>query len=159
MVHNPWGSPDSFTGMAYQVSYTSDICIMRFITAVKLQLWSNSKTFMVGVTTTWGTLVKGHSMRKDESHYAGPLLKSWPTETVDNKPLLFWDTRVGWFLTQQELARTTVKCFPGIGLMLRNKGMCFSFFNCLSAHFKKLETNFSNLFRYFKWSLFIDLNQ
>lgn len=42
---------------------------MRFITTAKLQLWSRNKNnFMVGVTTTWGTVLKGHGIRKFENH-------------------------------------------------------------------------------------------
>jgi hypothetical protein len=36
----------------------------------KLQLWSSSEIILwLGVTTTWGTLLKGCSVRKVESHY------------------------------------------------------------------------------------------
>ena len=39
------------------------------ITVAKLQLWkSNENSFMVGVTTTCGTLLKGCSIRKAENH-------------------------------------------------------------------------------------------
>ena len=41
-----------------------------FITIAKLQLWrSNENNFMVGVTTTWGTVSKGHNIRKVENKW------------------------------------------------------------------------------------------
>lgn len=34
-----------------------------------LQLWSsNENNLMIGVSTTWGTIIKGHSIRKAENH-------------------------------------------------------------------------------------------
>ena len=35
-----------------------------FITVTQLQLWSSENYFMVWVTPTWGTALKGHSIRK-----------------------------------------------------------------------------------------------
>ena len=44
--------------------------IPQFIKVAKLQLWnSNRNNFMAGVTTTWGTVLKGHSIRKVENCY------------------------------------------------------------------------------------------
>ena len=47
----------------------TQIFALQFITVAKLQLWSSNKSnFMVGVTTTWGTVLEGHSIRKGENH-------------------------------------------------------------------------------------------
>jgi hypothetical protein len=53
--------------VAYQISHILDIYIM-IQTVAKFQLWRRDKTnFMVGgVTTTQGTVLKGHSIRKVE---------------------------------------------------------------------------------------------
>ena len=54
-----WRSDDVFTRAPYQ------IFTLQFITAAKLQLWSNNENnFVVGVTT----ILKSHSVRKVESH-------------------------------------------------------------------------------------------
>lgn len=54
------------TGVAYQ------IFTLQFIPVAKLQLWSSNKIILwLGVTTTCGTVLKGCSTRKVESHYSG----------------------------------------------------------------------------------------
>ena len=43
--------------------------ISQFMRMARLQSWSSHKNnFMVGVTRTWGTILKGHSIRKVENH-------------------------------------------------------------------------------------------
>lgn len=52
-------------GITYQIS------TLQFITVDKLQLQSsNRNNFMVGATTTWGAVLKDHSIRKAENHWA-----------------------------------------------------------------------------------------
>ena len=48
---------------AYQVF------MLQLITVTELQLWShNENNFMDGVTTTWGAVLEGRSIRKVENH-------------------------------------------------------------------------------------------
>ena len=51
----------------------TDICITIHNGAAKLQLSSSNKNnFMVGVTTTWGSVSKGRSIKKVENHCSVP---------------------------------------------------------------------------------------
>ena len=48
---------------------TNKIFTLWFTTVAKLQLWVISEILLwLGVTTTWGTVLKGHSIRKVEKH-------------------------------------------------------------------------------------------
>jgi hypothetical protein len=61
-----WGSTDPLTGV--HIRYPShQIFILQSITGAKLQLRSNNKT-KSKVTTTRGTILKGHSFRRVRSH-------------------------------------------------------------------------------------------
>lgn len=40
-----------------------------FVTITKLQLWNTNKILWLGVTTTWGTVLKGCSIRKVENRW------------------------------------------------------------------------------------------
>jgi hypothetical protein len=48
--------------------------ILQFITVAKLQLWNGYKIILWvgGVTTTWGTVLKGYNIRAVENHCAKP---------------------------------------------------------------------------------------
>lgn len=62
------GSKGPFTWVTYQI-YCNQMSTSWFITAAKWLLWSSNKNnVMVGVSTTWGTVLKGYSIRKAESH-------------------------------------------------------------------------------------------
>lgn len=56
-------------GPAYQRSFVSEIYI-KFHNSAKLQLWSSDENnFMMGeVATTWGTVLKGHSITEIKKH-------------------------------------------------------------------------------------------
>ena len=69
VVLNPWvatpcgESHDLFIWIIYK------IFTLWFTTVAKLQLWISSEILLwLGVPTTWGTVLKGHSIRKVEKH-------------------------------------------------------------------------------------------
>ena len=69
VVLNPWvatpcgESHDLFIWIIYK------IFTLWFTTVVKLQLWISSEILLwLGVTTAWGTVLKGHSIRMVEKH-------------------------------------------------------------------------------------------
>ena len=65
-VLNPWVSP--LWGVEYQISILH-IGYLQFITVAKLQLWNSKEIILwLGVTTTWGTILKGRSTRKVKNH-------------------------------------------------------------------------------------------
>lgn len=63
-----------FTGFAYQVFCISDIYIIIIPNSSKitvmLQLYRSNKIILWLVTTTWGTVLKDHSIREVEKHWS-----------------------------------------------------------------------------------------
>lgn len=60
-----WGLNDSLTGVTGDYWEKPRCFTLRFITVAALQPWSsNQNNFMVGVTTAWGTVLKGCNVRK-----------------------------------------------------------------------------------------------
>lgn len=73
-----WGSNNLFTGIIYD-NWKAEMVILWFITLAKLQLWGSNKIILwSGVTTTWRTALKGHSIRKVENHCDRPLYRRHP---------------------------------------------------------------------------------
>jgi hypothetical protein len=66
-----------------------------YITVARLQLWSNNKnSFMVcvlgGVTTPWGSVLKGGSIRKNESHQRRGILAGYDFDKASGFPFGLW---------------------------------------------------------------------
>ena len=59
-----WGESNDFF-----IRFTYKIFTLWFTTVAKLQLWISSEILLwLGVPTTWGTVLKGHSIRMVEKH-------------------------------------------------------------------------------------------
>ena len=67
--HTLWEVNDPVTAVTCQLPRISDIYIViHSVHLHKLHLWNNEIILCLGVTITWGTVLKGLSIRKVESH-------------------------------------------------------------------------------------------
>ena len=69
VVLNPWVATPCGESHGLFIWITNKIFTLWFTTVAKLQLWISSEILLwLGVPTTWGTVLKGHSIRMVEKH-------------------------------------------------------------------------------------------
>ena len=68
-VLTPLGVNDPFTGVAEHRWKSRDLHL-QFLTVEKLQLWNSEIMLWLGVSTTWGAVLKGHNIRKVGTHWS-----------------------------------------------------------------------------------------
>jgi hypothetical protein len=99
-------SNDPFTGVT-QDHRTPQMFILQFTMVARLQLWSsNDNNFVVGVTTTWETVLNGINIRK-VNHWTISYCCIWLLQ--GQVPLSLTQLCPFW----QPPGGLTVNCFPG----------------------------------------------
>lgn len=66
------------------------------LTVAELQLWSGNKIILwLGITATWGIILKGHGLRKVENHWSRWWIHKTETLQWSSKQFshIFWDSQ------------------------------------------------------------------